>query len=133
MLHLVQDILEAPQLISGWVNGSHYVPTKEVSGVLPIPSDLRLKSGMGIFIPGVHTKQPQHYLAALQGTRKPVLPIHNDEERKLFRKLMSEDNNFTGASGPNWEKAVQIWNGYADSGSDQISYKVVLSPSYIQV
>ncbi|KAJ7806778.1 hypothetical protein B0H13DRAFT_1929427 [Mycena leptocephala] len=40
-----------------------------------LPNDIRGKSGMAQFEPSLHSKQRHRYLAALQGTRKPVLPI----------------------------------------------------------
>jgi hypothetical protein len=78
-----------PCLMTGWVNGNLYQETKEVAGILPIPDELRSRSGMGSFMKSLHSKQPNHFLASMQGTRKPVLPIHNPEERELFQKLMS--------------------------------------------
>ena len=120
MLMYVQDIVPESRLITGWVNGNLYVPTAEVSGVLPIPDDVRVKSGMGEYQPLLHFNQPSHFLASMQGTRKPVLPIHNSEERNLFRKLVGENVAFASA---HWEAAVKIWNGYADE-QKQISYKV---------
>ena len=110
--------------MTGWVNGNLYQPTKEVARVLPIPAEIRLKTGMGPYIYSLHAKQPHHFLASVQGTRKPVLPIHNQEERDLFRELISNDTGFSDpVSGPNWDLAIQLWNNRADT-SIKISYKV---------
>ncbi|GLB45293.1 putative retrotransposable element tf2 155 kda protein type 1-like [Lyophyllum shimeji] len=114
MLCLVQHMLDRPRLITNWVNGNLYHQTNEVAGVLPIPDDLRSKSGMGAFIVSLHSKQTHSFLASMQGTRKPVLPVHNSEERTLFRELMSGDTGFTDSLlGTNGDYAVQLWNGKA--------------------
>lgn len=64
------------------------------------------------------------FFASVQGTRKPVLPIHNTEEKTLFHNFMTGNNGFNDpVSGPNWEHAVQLWNAQADV-SENIDYKV---------
>jgi len=68
MLCLVQDKLIHPQMITGWVNGNLYQPTKEVMGVLPIPPKICLNTAMGAYVPSLHGKQPHHFLASIQGT-----------------------------------------------------------------
>ncbi|KAF8075254.1 hypothetical protein FPV67DRAFT_1728203, partial [Lyophyllum atratum] len=114
-LCLVQHMLIRPRVMTGWVNGNLYEPTREVAGVLPIPEDVRRKSAMGSYIPGLHAKQRHHFLASMQGTRKPVLPIHNDSEKELFRRLMTGNTGFSDpVSGPRWDVAVEIWNNEAD-------------------
>ena len=125
MLFPVQDKLIFPLIMTGWVNGNLYQPTKEVAGVLPIPAEICLKTGMGPYIPSLHAKQPHHFLPYVQGTQKPVLPIHNQEEHDLFCKLISNDTGFSDpVSGPNWDLAIQLWNNQADTVSTKISYKV---------
>jgi hypothetical protein len=69
-LIFLQDMLINPPLITNWVNGNLYQKTAEVSGVLPIPEDIRLKSGMSTFNPSIDSKQPHHFLAAAQGNTK---------------------------------------------------------------
>ncbi|KAF8075928.1 hypothetical protein FPV67DRAFT_1469766 [Lyophyllum atratum] len=121
---LVHDKLANPYMMAGWVNGNLYQPTTEVAGVLPIPDHLRSRSGMAQYIHTLHSKQALSFLAASQGTRKPVLPIHNAEERNLFREFMTGDSGFNNpASGPNWDSAVQLWNNEADV-REKISYKL---------
>ncbi|KAG6875262.1 hypothetical protein C0992_004529 [Termitomyces sp. T32_za158] len=123
MISLVQDMLVEPCLLSGWINGNLYKKTNEVTGVLPIPEKLQTKSAMAAYVPALHSKQPLHFLAEMQGTRKPVLPIHSNDERTLFRTLMTENVGFNHPiTGPNWDIAVQIWNNEADV-NDKISYK----------
>jgi hypothetical protein len=74
-----------------------------------LPPEIRLKTAMGAYVPSLHGKQPHHFLASIQGTRKPVLPIHNQEERDLFHELLTNDTGFSDPiSGPNWDLAVQL-------------------------
>jgi hypothetical protein len=120
MLVYVHDLVPETCLITGWVNRNLYVPSNEVSGVLPIPYDVWVKSGMPEYQPVLHSNQPHHFLASRQGTRKPLLPIHDSNEHNLFQHLVAQNTIFTSA---NWETAVKIWNGYADQ-CKEISYKV---------
>ena len=123
-LAFLQDILLNPPLITNWVNGNLYQRSSEVSGVLPIPADIRLKLGMSEYNSAIDSKQLHHFLAAVQGTRKPVLPIHTREEKLLFTELMRTNPAFNSStSSPNWSEGVKIWNRYADSEVG-ISYKV---------
>ena len=75
---------------------------------------------MGEYQALLHLNQPQKFLASMQGTRKPILPIHSREECNLFRQLVTENVSFASAQ---WEIAVKIWNGYADEHKE-ILYKV---------
>jgi hypothetical protein len=119
----LQDILVTPRLITNWVNGNLYQKASESSGILPIPPDIRSQSGMSEYNPLLDAKQPHHFLAELQGTRKPILPIHTSEERELFSQLMRTNLAFNSTSIPNWKEAVRVWNRYADVNM-HISYKV---------
>lgn len=120
MLVYVHDLVPETHLITGWGNRNLYVLSNEVSGVLPIPDDVQVKSGMGEYQPLLHSNQPHHFLASRQGTRKPLLPIHDSNEHNLFQQLVAENIIFMSA---HWETAVKIWNGYADE-CKEISYKV---------
>ncbi|KAJ7158821.1 hypothetical protein C8R46DRAFT_1224735 [Mycena filopes] len=123
LTYYVQDILINPQLITGWVNGNLYQQSNETTGVLPIPEDVRRKYGMAIFDASLDLKKERHrYLASLQCTRKAVLPIHNDDEKALFRKLMGGSFGDLGSSA-GADKAVRLWNAYADMNAG-ISYKL---------
>lgn len=117
-----------PIHITGWVNGSLYLPTTEQLGILPIPSDVRHSSGMAEFnISTIDKKQPHLYLARMQGTRKAILPVHTPAEHSLFRDLMRSNPVFnTQSSGPIWKLAVKVWNEFADKESG-IFYKVQFS------
>ncbi|KAF8174192.1 hypothetical protein K438DRAFT_1771787 [Mycena galopus ATCC 62051] len=121
LLSSLEDCLIDPILLTGWANGNLYEPTNEVAGVLPIPEDVHTKAGMAQFENSLHSKQPHHYLAALQGTRKPVLPIHSAPEKDLFRDLMvAHPTSFS--SPKNIDNLVRLWNCHADEKKD-IFYK----------
>jgi len=103
--------------ITGWVNGNYYVPTTEALGILPIPPEIRESSGMAPYISGPIVNlntgkkkkpQPHDFLAKMQGTRKPVLPIHTKAEKLMFRTLMSCNRGFNppNISEPPWNQAV---------------------------
>ncbi|KAJ7760274.1 hypothetical protein DFH07DRAFT_771904 [Mycena maculata] len=125
LLTTLDDILISPKIMTGWVNGNLYQPTNEVSGVLPIPDDVRFPSAMAPFEPSLDPKQQHRHLASLQGTRKAVLPIHNDAEKKLFKDFMSSGHSSFGnfSSSAQVEKAVRAWNARADTDKD-IYYKL---------
>ncbi|KAF8240317.1 hypothetical protein L208DRAFT_1234018 [Tricholoma matsutake] len=108
----------------GWVNGNLYQPTTEIAGVLPIPSKVRSTLGMGSYESSFHSKQHHHFLASMQRTHKPVLPVHNSQECNLFCDFMMGNSRFNDPIlGPNWEQAVRLWNNTADI-TDGISYKL---------
>ena len=124
LLSFLEDVLINPKFITGWVNGNLYQPTTEVAGVLPVPEDVRVKYGMARFEPSLDSMRPHHHLASLQGTRKAILPVHNQEEKDLFRTMMSGSNSFGNfSSEAQIETSVRIWNARADT-SDTIFYKV---------
>ena len=118
-----------------WLNTDFYQRTKEVIGVLPIPSDIQVSYGLSKFVESIHNsddrsqsaKRPDRhlFLARLQGTRKAVLPVNTIAEKKLLQRLIQENDDFRpGSSGhPNWDSAVVVWNQYADT-NDGVYYKV---------
>ncbi|KAG5645306.1 hypothetical protein DXG03_006495 [Asterophora parasitica] len=124
MSMFLHDIIPGTHPVTGWVNGNLYSCTKEVSGVLPIPKNVQVHSRMMEYQPELHAKQLHCFLASAQHTRKPVLPVHNQEEKNLFREVMSNQDKFGTKSGPNWEEIVRVWNGYATE-SNNISYKLM--------
>jgi hypothetical protein len=133
LLAALDDILLSPQPIAGWVNGSLYQPTNEVLGVLPIPDNVRFKSEMAPFDPSPNPKQPHRHLALLQGTRKAVLPIHNDAEKKLFKEFMCGHQSFGNfKSATQVTAAVRAWNAGADTDKD-IYYKVSFVRAAFQI
>lgn len=133
MQALVHELVPASRpTLNNWTNGNLYIPTSEVSGVLPIPPSVRIASGMGDFNPSMDSKQRHRFLAGRQGTRKPVLPVHTQQERILFTRLMATETAFNSKSaGPNWKEAVKIWNRKAEYyTSDEVSYKVLFNFLY---
>lgn len=108
------------------MNTNLYVPTSEVLGILPIPENIRLNSQMlaydNMALPDEYRKH--QFLAKIQGTQKPILPIHTSVEKKLFRELMNSHPSFSPVSGePRWQDAVKVWNSRAGV-MDGVSYKV---------
>jgi hypothetical protein len=134
VITLRDKMIDYPEAtIRGWMNTNFYQRTKEVIGVLPIPLEVQTASGISPYVDHVYTA-PSHskaprirhgYLARLQNTRKAILPVHTPAERKLFRTLMQQNPKFSPSSRaqPNWDKAVPIWNRYADTEHD-VYYKV---------
>ncbi|EKM74532.1 hypothetical protein AGABI1DRAFT_95562 [Agaricus bisporus var. burnettii JB137-S8] len=125
LLISLQEMFIQPTLISGWVNGNLYVPTTEVIGILPIPEDIRGQSAMAPYVHSANSQQKHSFIASMQGTRKPVLPVHTHAEEQYFRSLMNSDPSFSPQSGePKWNEAVQVWNANAES-RDGVYYKLV--------
>jgi len=116
-----------PTFTTGWVNGNLYTLMSEVLGILPIAEDIRLSSGMAAYIPALHRNEVAlryRFLAELQGTRKPVLPIHTAAEKRLFKDLLENNPAYSSKSGDmQWKLAVRIWNVEADVRED-VFYKV---------
>ncbi|KAJ3816731.1 hypothetical protein F5880DRAFT_1618992 [Lentinula raphanica] len=106
---------------AGWINGNFYLPTTEVTGILPIPEKIRRDSGMLEYDANLHRTQTHWFVASLQGTQRPVLPIHNKREEDLFRDLVLTN---TGASEPRWDNIVLAWNTTANNDTD-VSYKII--------
>ena len=124
----LKDMLVNPTEITGWVNGNYYVSTTETLGILPIPLEIRESSGMAAYVSGPianiktgERKKPQRhdFLAQIQGTRKPVLPIHTIAERHMFQTLMTKNREFNppNVSEPPWNEAVKVWNASVTPGS----------------
>ncbi|PPR06280.1 hypothetical protein CVT24_000821 [Panaeolus cyanescens] len=121
----LRDILVDPLEIKGWTNGNLYIQTSERIGIVPVPSDVRLASGMAQYNHNIDNKRPQSYLARKQGTRKAILPIHTPTEQELFKELMKTNTAFNSrTTGPVWKLAVKEWNAHADK-QDEIYYKLI--------
>jgi len=78
-----------------------------------ISQEIRESSRMAAYIAGPiinlntgEKKKPQQhdFLAKMQGTRKPVLPIHTMAERHMFQTLISQNREFNplNVSEPPW-------------------------------
>lgn len=87
----------------GWVNGSNYIHSEEVFGILPIPSDMR------------------EHLASQQNTLNAVVPVHTKAERGLFKLLVSH-LAIAEKHQPNWETMAVQWSSHTDGKT--IFYKV---------
>ena len=108
----------------GWVNGDLYLPTSEHIGILPVPHEIQQSSGMAAFNPNLDQNQSHTYLASMQGTHKPILPVHTPAEHNIFHLLMNTHPAFnTQSMGPVWKLAVKVWNEHADR-EDGVYYKV---------
>jgi hypothetical protein len=121
--NILIDLIE----MKGWVNGNLYLPTSEQLGILLVPDDVQLASGMAEFnLLSADKKQPHLYLAHMQGTQKAILLIHTTAEQDLFCELMKTNLAFgTQEKGPIWKLAIKVWNEYADRETG-IFYKVCL-------
>ncbi|RXW16378.1 hypothetical protein EST38_g9477 [Candolleomyces aberdarensis] len=120
----LRDILIEPPESDGWINGNAYIQTSEVIGVLPIPEQIRVESGMREYDSSLDSRRKHQFLAELQGVCKAVLPVHNPKEKTLFRELVQGDPGFNGpGKEPNWKGIVKSWNRIAD-GDDGIFYKL---------
>ena len=110
--------------IQGWTNGSLYVDTSEVSGILPIPPTLCTKALMQPYIPGVTSKTLHQFLAQRQQTQFAVVAVHTVPEKQLFSHLIQTNQYFNrDKQEPDWKTGVQIWNrDHADGKT--IFYKV---------
>ncbi|KAG6846753.1 hypothetical protein H0H93_012095, partial [Arthromyces matolae] len=119
----LSTIYPVPPVQLSWVNGNLYQKTTETMGIAVIPESVRVQSGMQEYDEVTDGKQPQAYLAKMQGTRRPILPIHTMKERKLFNKLMREREEFQSCTTSIKIGCVKIWNRYAET-DDNIYYKL---------
>ncbi|KAG8932761.1 hypothetical protein FRC00_014144 [Tulasnella sp. 408] len=117
----VQEWVQGSPLLTGWVNGTLYIPTAERFGILPLPPDVQNEMGMVPFSHTSDTSQKYHYLASQQNTRYAALPVHNAGEKRLFSLLMSENAEFNSPN-PNWSSCAREWNRFANG--TEIYYKV---------
>jgi hypothetical protein len=125
LLAFLQVGLNNPVFLTNWVNGNLYQATKEVTGVLPVPDDIRNSAGMAPYNALVDSKRQHSHLASLQGTRKAILPISSDAEKGLFREFMQSPETSFGnfSSTAVVQRSVQLWNSKAH-GEEKIFYKV---------
>ena len=121
---LTRKFIPGSSTLVGWVNGNYYVQTKETFGILPVPPNVQLSSGL---LPYDHKTPPKKhtYLSRKQSTRFAVLTLHTNEEKQLFSNFMQTNSVFMRAQGPDWPTAVCLWNQAANG--DTIFYKVFSS------
>lgn len=109
----------------GWVNVNWYKESPEVPvGVLPVPQETKHEYGLDSYVPPpARSKAPRYdILAELQGTRKPILPVHTPAEHGLYRSFMRKHSDHS-TRAPNWSRMAKDWNSIAQS-NDNIYYKV---------
>ncbi|KAF7293600.1 3'-5' exonuclease domain-containing protein [Mycena indigotica] len=106
-----------------WVNGNLYVKSKQTVGIIHLPASVCSSVDIQPFRETHDTKQKQAYLAKMQGTRKPVLPVHTVAEKKLFTKLMLTSTAFQRCKTSISTEATIEWNRVAAETAD-IYYKL---------
>ncbi|KAF6742765.1 hypothetical protein DFP72DRAFT_1104354 [Ephemerocybe angulata] len=103
-----QSIPKATPL-ANWVDGNMYVRTTEIFGILPVPDDIRLQSGLLAYNPD-NVPKAHEYLARRQGTRHAVLGVHTGAEHRLYSNLMQTSPSYMRDGGPDWPRAIREWN-----------------------
>jgi hypothetical protein len=106
-----------------WVNGNLYKKTEQTAGIIQIPKSVCELVKIQPFNQETDSNQKQAYLAKMQGTRKPVLPVHTLAEKQLFTELMRTSPTFQRCSTSVSLAAAEIWNRKAENTAD-IYYKV---------
>ncbi|KAG6818601.1 hypothetical protein H0H93_003585 [Arthromyces matolae] len=119
----LSTVYSTPPLQLSWVNGNLYQKTEETMGLTPILESVRIEAGMEEFVEETDGGRKQAYLAKLQGTRRPVLPVHTPAEWKLFSRLMRDSYEFRSSKTSIKMSAVKIWNRHAETEAD-IFYKL---------
>lgn len=98
------------------------MPKEVPVGILPIPSDVREANGILEHDQG---RSPHNaidkYLSETLNTRRAILPVHTQDEYRLFRQLTLQNEHFVGG---HWSHAAKIWNAIADRTTEEIYYKV---------
>ncbi|KAJ7495199.1 hypothetical protein FB451DRAFT_1163938 [Mycena latifolia] len=105
LLSYLEDIV-ADRPLTGWVNGNLYQPTNEVSGVLPIPDDIHISSGMARFE------------SSLDSARYTTILLHYRVQGKQSSQstVLRKRPSFV-------QRAITVWNANADTRED-IYYKL---------
>ncbi|KAJ7691941.1 hypothetical protein B0H17DRAFT_934610 [Mycena rosella] len=93
------------------------------TGIIQIPKSVRELVKIQPYNEETDSEQKQAYLAKMQGTRMPVLPVHTLAEKQLFAELMRTSPTFQRCSTSVSLPAVEIWNQKAETAKD-IYYKV---------
>ena len=79
----LDDVLISSPQVTGWVNGSLYKQTSEVSGILPIPEDIHQHSGMAKFVPLPPDNKKQHHQYSGSKTRCLKACPSNTHKRRV--------------------------------------------------
>ncbi|KAJ7182091.1 hypothetical protein C8R46DRAFT_1210641 [Mycena filopes] len=112
-----------PPAALAWVNGNLYVQTEQTAGIIQIPKSVRESVKIQPYNQETDSKQKQAYLAKMQGTRKPVLPVLTAAEKQLFANLMRTSQTFQKCNTSISLPAAEIWNQKAETTAD-IYYKL---------
>ncbi|KAJ6448574.1 hypothetical protein C8R45DRAFT_1132891 [Mycena sanguinolenta] len=114
-----------PPTSLAWVNGNLYQKTEQSVGIIKIPQSVCEPVQIQPYNDEVDSKrtQKQQYLARMQGTRKPVLPVHTVAEKMLFNHLMQTSPAFQSCKTAIYSAATAIWNREAES-KPEIFYKL---------
>jgi hypothetical protein len=79
------------------------------------------------FLPAetINASRPSNldWLAKKQGLEKAAIPIHTEEERKLFYNLMNENESLMDRKSINWSNICQRWSE-AVTPENEIFYKL---------
>ncbi|KAF7323784.1 3'-5' exonuclease domain-containing protein [Mycena kentingensis (nom. inval.)] len=111
----------APAL--SWVNGNLYVQSEQSVGIVKIPQSVCASVKIQPYHHTEDQQQKQAYLARMQGTRKPVLPVHTLAEKKLFSHLMLHSPEFQSCKNSITTAATVVWNRRAEA-EDNVYYKL---------
>ncbi|KAJ7790315.1 hypothetical protein B0H14DRAFT_3570508 [Mycena olivaceomarginata] len=106
-----------------WVNGNLYRKSEQTVGIVRIPQSVCVSVDIQPYRATQDAKQKQAYLAMMQGTRKPVLPVHTVAEKKLFTQLMLESPEFQKCKTSITSEPTAVWNRHAET-NDEIYYKL---------
>ncbi|KAJ7197452.1 hypothetical protein GGX14DRAFT_574233 [Mycena pura] len=106
-----------------WVNGNLYRKSEQSVGIVKIPSSICSSVDIRPYHEGADAKQKQAYLAKMQGTRKPVLPVHTLSEKQLFTELMRTVDEFQKCKTSISTPATVLWNRRAET-AENIYYKL---------
>jgi hypothetical protein len=92
-----------------WVNSSSFKPTNEAFGIVPlaaIPEHMKYDKNRNDGMAPANLK-----LAIKMKVRFPFLPIHSDEERRLYRRILRQNS---GQGKPDFITFADQWNQEAD-------------------
>ncbi|KAJ7206804.1 hypothetical protein GGX14DRAFT_637030 [Mycena pura] len=106
-----------------WVNGNLYRKSEQSVGIVKIPSSICSSVDIRPYHEGADAKQKQAYLAKMQGTRKPVLPVHTLAEKRLFTELMRTVDEFQKCNTSISTPATLLWNRHAET-AENVYYKL---------
>lgn len=118
-----QTVIENPLLMTGWINGNLYEPSKEKFGILPVPLRMQEAVEMKAYVDSEQPEKARYkYLAKQQGTRFAVTSVCQVEEKILFGKLKKSEDAFRK---DDFVRGAMFWNREHANGKT-IFYKVII-------